>query len=75
VPGWDRRLDREVLALLCVLTGCVSIERSQQDLFDQVCSGPTITIDELARARVTFDSPQRNGNGGVEDSDPALFVA
>jgi Type ISP C-terminal specificity domain/N-6 DNA Methylase len=76
VPGWDRRLDREVLALLSVLTGCVSIERSQQDLFDQVCSGPTITIDELARARVTFDSPQRIGNRSPDDSDPsALFVA
>lgn len=74
VPGWDHHLDREVLALLSVLTGCVSTERSQQDLLDQICDRPTISVDELTRAHVTFDPPRhpRQRDPG-ESAPPALF--
>jgi Type ISP C-terminal specificity domain len=68
VPGWNHRLDRELLALLSVLTGCVSIERSQQDLLNQICDGPTISVDELTRANVTFDPPRR-----LRQHDPGHF--
>ena len=75
ILSWDHRLDREFLALLAVLAGCVSIERSQQELLDLVCSAPTITADELSSANVTLDTADYSKSPLSGDTTAAdLFV-
>ena len=75
VASWDHRLDREFLALLAVLTGCASIERSQQDLLDRVCGAQTITVNDLTRAHVTLDVANHGKSRRTGDATtPALFV-
>ena len=37
VADWDRHLTDELLALLAVLAGCVSLEDTQQDLLGDIC--------------------------------------
>jgi hypothetical protein len=58
VKTWNHRLDRELLALLSVLNGCVSVESAQGDLLSQVCEAPTFTVDDLRRASVNLEPPK-----------------
>ena len=76
VTSWNRRLVEEFLALLTVLTGCVSIEGSQQNLLDQVCDAPTITVDDLREAHVVLARAGRSEPRRPSDATaPALFLA
>jgi hypothetical protein len=62
VRDWSHQLDRELLALVSVLTGCVDIEPAQQQLLDSVCSGPLFTVDELRRVGVNLGPAQHGGH-------------
>lgn len=56
VTSWDRRLTDELLALLAVLTGCISLEPAQRVLLNKVCDSATVTIDDLSNADVRLGS-------------------
>lgn len=76
VEGWNRQLDRELLALLSVLTGCVSIEGAQADLLGQVCSTPILTVSDLNRAGINLNQPSRGKSRGADEATgPVLFDA
>ena len=73
VTSWNRALDDEFLALLAVLTGCVSLEDSQQDLLHQVCDGPTIDVGELSRAHVALASAAHSKSRRPQDAGAAAL--
>jgi hypothetical protein len=52
IRRWSSELTDELLALIGVLTGCVTLEHRQFDLLTQICDGPIISVNELLAARV-----------------------
>ncbi len=74
VTSWSRRLADEFLALLAVLEGCTRVEDSQQELLNQVCEAPTITIDDLNRSHIGPAIADRSKIRRSRDTNsPALF--
>lgn len=52
ITTWNRTLTGELLALLSILAGCASMENSQQELLNDICDTPTISLSDLSRAGV-----------------------
>jgi hypothetical protein len=50
--SWNRGFTFELLALLSVLTGCVLLHPTQEQLLGELCAGPLISTDDLNRAGV-----------------------
>jgi hypothetical protein len=46
--GWLPEYTSDLLDLLNVLGLLVALEPKQKDLFDRICAGPLLTLDELA---------------------------
>ena len=72
VLGWNRRLTDELLALLSVLTGCVSLEPAQCQLLDQVCDGPLISTADLQNAGIQL--AEGNQRISRQPADQTLFA-
>ncbi|MEP7340666.1 MAG: type ISP restriction/modification enzyme [Acidobacteriota bacterium] len=69
---WLAEYTTELINVLNVLGKLIELEPAQADLLERVCSGPTITIDEL-RAVDAFDIPaslnRKSGRKGVPEQE------
>ena len=72
VLGGNRWRTDELLALLSVLTGCVSLEPAHCQLPDQVCDGPLISTADLQNAGIQL--AEGNQRMGRQRADQTLFA-
>lgn len=73
IPDWDRPLTDELLALLSVLEGCISLEGSQQKLLDEICDTSVISATDLRQAGVRLGVASRTQQSGPGESAGVLF--
>ncbi|CAN5812549.1 hypothetical protein BH23PLA1_BH23PLA1_24900 [soil metagenome] len=71
---WPAEYTSELLNVLHVLGRLVALEPTQADLLERVCSGPTITAEELRTAGALADpAGSSRGTGGGSLDQPTLF--
>lgn len=55
---WMHRFTDDLLNLIHVLGRCVLLEPTQEELLDEICTGPLVTVSELERVGVLPVSPE-----------------